>query len=93
MLAHMEPLHEQWVPEPHYYLFVLGVDPSRQRHGLGSQLLEPGLSLCDREGKRAYLETTREENLEFYARHGFRIVQTVEREGWPKFWLMTRQCR
>jgi ribosomal protein S18 acetylase RimI-like enzyme len=93
MIAHTEPLHERLVPEPHYYLFVLGVDPSRQRHGLGSRLLEPGLSICDREHMRAYLETTREENLSFYARHGFEVVHTVERAGWPKFWMMTRASR
>jgi hypothetical protein len=89
MLAHMEPLHEQLVPEPHYYLFVLGVNPSRQRHGLGSQLLEPAYRSAIARAS-GLTSTTREENLEFYARHGFRIVQTVERAGWLKFWLMTR---
>jgi ribosomal protein S18 acetylase RimI-like enzyme len=93
MIAQMEPLHEQLVPEPHYYLFVIGVDPIRQGHGLGSELIEPGLSLCDREGKRAYVETTNQENLGFYARHGFEIVHTVERGGWPQFWLMIRAAR
>jgi hypothetical protein len=33
----------------HQYLAVLGKDPLRQGAGLGSQLLAPGLELCDRE--------------------------------------------
>jgi ribosomal protein S18 acetylase RimI-like enzyme len=93
MLAHTELLHDQLVPEPHYYLFVLGVDPSRQGQGLGAQLLEPVLALCDREGKRAYLETSREDNLGFYRRQGFEVVHIVERAGWPKFWMMTRAAQ
>jgi ribosomal protein S18 acetylase RimI-like enzyme len=33
----------------HFYLAVLGVDPSRQGEGLGSALLRPVLDLCDSE--------------------------------------------
>lgn len=90
LLEHVEALHEHLVPEPHYYLFLLGVDPERQRCGLGSELLAPVLMRCDEEGKRAYLETSRAENLPFYARHGFELAQVVERTGWPKFWLLVR---
>jgi ribosomal protein S18 acetylase RimI-like enzyme len=93
LLQHMEALHERLAPEPHFYLFVLGVDPDEQRRGLGSQLLAPVLSLCDRDRKRSYLETSREENLPFYVRQGFEVAQIVERPGWPKFWLMLREPR
>lgn len=34
--------------ERHMYLAVLGVDPDRQGQGVGSQLIRPGLDLCDR---------------------------------------------
>jgi len=93
MLSYMEPLHQRLVPEPHFYLFVLGVDPEQQRRGLGSLLLAPMLARCDQKRTRAYLETTRAENLQFYARHGFEVAHIVEREGWPKFWLMIREPR
>jgi GNAT superfamily N-acetyltransferase len=91
LLEYMEALHERLVPEPHFYLFVVGVSPSEQRRGLGGQLLEPVLALCDREQQRAYLETSREDNLSFYMRHGFRVAHVVERPEWPKFWLMLRE--
>ena len=63
--------------ERHLYLAVLGVEPSRQGEGLGSELLPPGLELCDREGIPAYLETAKERNVSFYSRHGFRVTDEL----------------
>src|SRR5665647_503205 len=39
----------------HFYLAVLGVEPSRQGSGLGSALIAPVLEICDRDGVGAYL--------------------------------------
>lgn len=75
---------------PHLYLAVLGVDPGRQGSGLGSALLRPGLELCDREGIPAYLETARERNIDFYARHGFRVTGELALPKGPPVWLMWR---
>lgn len=91
LLQHLEAQHDRWVPEPHFYLLALGVDPAQQGRGLGSRLLAPVLARCDAEGKRAYLETARADNVLFYTRHGFEVDGVVEREGWPKFWLMRRE--
>lgn len=93
MVGHMESLHRQLVPEPHFYLFLLGVDPPAQGRGLGSLLMEPTLARCDREQRRAYLETSHADNLRFYERHGFQVVNEIDREGWPKLWLMVREPR
>ena len=41
-------------------------------------MLAPILEECDRDGVGAYLESSKEQNLDFYARHGFRV--TSERE-------------
>jgi ribosomal protein S18 acetylase RimI-like enzyme len=79
--------------EPHLYLSVLGVDPAAQGRGLGSALLEPGLAMCDREGIGAYLESSKEENLAFYGRHGFRVAGEVRFPGGPPLWLMWRDPR
>jgi GNAT superfamily N-acetyltransferase len=91
LLKHLEVLHDRWVPEPHFYLFVLGVEPARQRCGLGTQLLGPVLARCDALQKRAYLETTKADNLPFYARHGFEVVHVLEDGRWPTFWSMRRE--
>jgi ribosomal protein S18 acetylase RimI-like enzyme len=77
----------------HLYLGVLGVDPARQGAGLGSALLAPGLELCDREGLAAYLETGKERNIAFYARHGFNVTRQLRLPAGPPVWLMRRDPR
>src|SRR5215831_11709228 len=39
--------------EPHWYLPLIGVDPSAQAHGYGSMLMKHALEQCDREKKLA----------------------------------------
>jgi GNAT superfamily N-acetyltransferase len=77
--------------ERHLYLAVLGVDPSRQGQGVGSQLIRAGLDLCDREHLPAYLETGKEQNLAFYGRHGFQVVDRVELPKGPPVWFLWRE--
>jgi ribosomal protein S18 acetylase RimI-like enzyme len=76
---------------PHYYLFILGVDPSAQGRGVGRALLRPILERCDRERQPAYLETTKESNIAFYQACGFKVTGeiTVPYDG-PKIWFMWR---
>jgi ribosomal protein S18 acetylase RimI-like enzyme len=79
--------------EPHWYLAVLGVDPPAQGQGLGSALLEPVLRACDGDGVAAYLESSKERNVAFYARHGFRVTEEVRMPKGPPLWLMWRDPR
>ncbi len=80
--------------EPHWYLAVLGTDPDRQGQGIGSTLVTTMLERCDREGVAAYLESSKESNIPFYARHGF-VVREAVQVGWggPKVWPMWRDPR
>jgi GNAT superfamily N-acetyltransferase len=57
--------------EPHWYLLYLAVLPERRGHGVGSELLQPMLDLCDGQGVGAYLEATSAANRQLYVRHGF----------------------
>jgi ribosomal protein S18 acetylase RimI-like enzyme len=84
---------EQKHPEqPHYYLYVLGTDPVDQGKGVGSQLVQPVLEKCDRERMPAYLESSKEKNVPFYERHGFRVVERFQvPNGGPPLWLMWRE--
>jgi ribosomal protein S18 acetylase RimI-like enzyme len=93
IVEHMDALHERFAREPHVYLYVLGVDPTAQRRGLGSRLLEPGLLRCDRERHRVYLETARAENVAFYERQGFKLELEARHAEFPTFWAMTRAPR
>ncbi len=83
--------HEQ--PDPHFYLAILGADPQFQRSGAGSAALGPVLERCDTEGLPAYLETQKVENISYYARHRFDVVQKIEVKGCPPIWTLRREPR
>jgi GNAT superfamily N-acetyltransferase len=85
--------HHHEVKQPHYYLNLLGADPLFQRIGAGGAVLQPVLERCDREGLSAYLETQKEENLAYYARHAFELIQKVDVRGAPPIWTMLRTAR
>ena len=78
---------------PHYYLAMLGTDPGHQGQGLGSALLRPVLEQCDSDGVGAFLESSKERNIDFYARHGFRVVQEIRLLRGPRMWQMWRDPR
>jgi ribosomal protein S18 acetylase RimI-like enzyme len=46
---------------PHWYLAVLGTEPSAQGQGLGSAVLAGVLEQCDSDGAGAYLASSKEE--------------------------------
>jgi ribosomal protein S18 acetylase RimI-like enzyme len=78
--------------EPHWYLATLGTDPEVQGRGIGSALMRPVLEQCDAEGLPAYLESSKERNVPFYARHGFAVVKEVPLPGGgPSIWTMWRE--
>ena len=79
--------------EPHWYLAILGTEPDSQGRGVGSALLAPVLDDCDRNEVPAYLESSKEENLAFYARHGFRVTGEVTLPDGPPVWPMWREPR
>jgi ribosomal protein S18 acetylase RimI-like enzyme len=78
---------------PHWYLAVLGTEPSRQGEGLATALLGQVLDECDRDEVPAYLETGTERNVAFYNRHGFKVTEELRLPGGPPIWLMWRDPR
>ena len=75
--AAFEQMAKYHPAEPHWYLPVLGVDPSRHGQGLGSLLIQNVLNKCDLENKSAYLESSNPKNIPFYKRHGFEVLGTI----------------
>jgi ribosomal protein S18 acetylase RimI-like enzyme len=75
---------------PHWYLAVLGTDPPAQGRGLGSSVLGPVLERCDADGVGAYLESSKERNIDFYARHGFHVTGELRLPRGPNVWPMWR---
>jgi GNAT superfamily N-acetyltransferase len=78
---------------PHFYLAVLGTEPEAQGQGLGSAVLGGVLEQCDRDGVGAFLESSKERNIDFYARHGFRVREEIRLLHGPPMWSMWRDPR
>jgi ribosomal protein S18 acetylase RimI-like enzyme len=87
----IEPFHKTAMPEPHWYVMVIGVAPAFQGHGLGRALLQPMLDRADTDQVPCYLETTQPKNVTFYQRLGFRVVEeVVEPSSGLRIWTFRR---
>jgi ribosomal protein S18 acetylase RimI-like enzyme len=90
----MDRIHKARMPEPHWYLLLVGVDPELQGRGIGSALVKDGLAEVDGRGHPCYLETSERRNLAFYERHGFAVIEEVTLgAGGPLAWAMRREPR
>jgi len=95
ILGRIEKEHPR---EPHYYLEFIGTDPKHQGKGMGTQLMQPMIERCDAEGVGAYLESSKESNVGYYARFGFEITTVLTHKGLKgepgrNMWLMWRAPR
>jgi ribosomal protein S18 acetylase RimI-like enzyme len=80
--------------DPHWYLMVLCADPSCQRSGVGTMLLEHALALVDAEGVGSHLETPRDDNVAYYRRFGYELTETMTPvAGGPPYSAMWRAPR
>lgn len=61
--------------EPHSHLGPIGVSPEAQGRHIGHRLMEMYCNDVDRTADAAYLETDRPENVDFYRRFGFEIIE------------------
>ena len=93
-IRHLQLIHRQEIEEPHWYLMVLGVDPSAQRLGVGSQLVQWAIDQTESAGCACYLETAQPANLPFYTAHGFaNLGERIEPESGLRFWPLLRSSR
>jgi ribosomal protein S18 acetylase RimI-like enzyme len=78
--------------QPHWYLAVLGTDPDHQGRGIGAALMAPVLERCDEEGLPAFLESSKESNIPYYERFGFRVERELQLgKDAPSVWPMWRE--
>ena len=61
-------------PGPCWYLNGIGVDPSAQRTGLGSALINQMLPRIEEDALPAFPETSEPDNLGYYERFGFLVT-------------------
>lgn len=77
--------------EPHWYLAIIGSDPSVRGSGLGAALMRSRLDRCDAEGAPAYLESSNPDNVPYYHRFGFEVTGEIRAPGGgPSLWCMWR---
>lgn len=73
-MSRYDEIAEKYKPSAaHYYLGVIGTDPTRHGLGLGTRLLQSfcDLSAADPLSNGVYLETANPSNIRFYERAGF----------------------
>jgi len=88
MVHRVEKLHPR---EPHWYLALLGTDPDHQGKGIGGALIEEVTRRCDEQGLGAYLESSKEQNVPYYARFGFVVQGEIHVTDGPTMWRMWRE--
>lgn len=72
--THLETVHAATMPEAHWRLYFLGVEPERQGQGVGGALIQPMLDRIAGAGETCYLETLEARTIPFYRRKGFRVI-------------------
>ncbi len=90
VFAVLEQMGEYHPKEPHWYLPMIGVEPTQQGKGYGSALMQHVLAQCDRDRFPAYLEASKPANVAFYQRHGFEVLSTIQVGASPPIFPMVR---
>lgn len=93
LFAILEQMENYHPDEPHWYLALLGVEPTQQGKGYGSALMQHTLRKCDRNQQLAYLETTNPANIPFYEQHGFELLGTIQEGALLSTYPMLRYSR
>ncbi len=78
--------------ERHWHLGPVAVEPELQGRGIGGRMMERFVEVVDAYGGSAYLETDKPENVRFYERFGFEVVEEATILGTPN-WFMSRTTR
>jgi GNAT superfamily N-acetyltransferase len=87
----MQRVHPE---EPHWYLAIIGSDPSVRGGGYGHALMSSRLNRVDAEHAPAYLESSNPDNVPYYMRFGFEVTGEIQLpNGGPRMWPMWRAPR
>jgi len=88
----LDKLGKNHPAEKYYYLQFIGVDPGNRGRGAGTALMQPILETCDREKCGAFLQNSKESNIDFYKRFGFDVIgKIIPAKGAPPLWRMWRK--
>lgn len=77
-------------PDAHWHLGPLGVERSWRGRGVGTALLSAFCRRTEASPAAAYLETDEADNVLFYRKFGFRLVDEEDVLGVPNWFMMRR---
>ena len=83
---------EHDLPEPHWHVGPVGVEPGFQGMGLGRAAMRHLCTEFDEHQRLAWLETDKPENVRFYIGLGFEVVEEVPMLT-SRFWFMRREAQ
>lgn len=75
--GYTDQAHTSVSPAPHWYLWVLGVEPENQGQGVGGHLLTRVIRQASAQRVPCYLETENPRNVPFYQKYGFQLVREI----------------
>lgn len=91
VIEHTEDVHHKVISQDHWYLQVIGVEPSLQKSGTGRALLQPILTRADAGGHPCYLETFAQGTIDYYQNLGFETAAAAtDPTSGLSYWAMTR---
>jgi ribosomal protein S18 acetylase RimI-like enzyme len=72
--SHLAGTRKQHLPDPHWHLFPIAVDPRHQGKGYASALMKPMLDRIQSDGLPCFLETQNEKNVSLYEHFRFNVI-------------------
>jgi GNAT superfamily N-acetyltransferase len=93
-MSRWERRRNELMAEPHWVLEGVGVEPSRQRLGLGVVLVRHGFARADAERVPVMLEANSESNRTLWGKFGFEVIDYTDPADEPlgvPVWRMVRQ--
>ena len=88
---YIDGLHAEEMVEPHWYVWLLAVDPQRQEQGVGAALLRSLTTRAAAQEVPVYLWTVQPKSVPFYEHLGFQVVtHAIEPTSQLPFWTFRR---
>jgi ribosomal protein S18 acetylase RimI-like enzyme len=85
-LQERKSIWDKWeLKESHYHFGPVAVSPEYQHKGIGGKMMEHCCRILDREAEIGYLETESLENVKFYSRFGFQVINEMVLFEVPSF--------
>eukprot|EP00245_Coleochaete_scutata_P004378 TRINITY_DN1686_c0_g2_i1.p1 TRINITY_DN1686_c0_g2~~TRINITY_DN1686_c0_g2_i1.p1 ORF type:complete len:323 (-),score=66.19 TRINITY_DN1686_c0_g2_i1:40-1008(-) len=77
--------------EPHWFIAALGVEGSRQREGIASELVEAVLRKAEADQVPVYAKTSSQEAAKFYGTLGFHSHEALVFDNAPDVYILVRK--